>query len=102
MHGNFQNDINSIWTTISGVESDTKYLNQPYAYTGSVWQDVNTGYSDGYEVSITTNITPQWRITLNAAKRGTGETQDRGTMLRDYLATNLPLWKGSAKWMSHL
>lgn len=100
VHGNFQNPINAIWTTIAGVENDSKYLDQPYAFTGSVWQDVNTGYSDGVEFSVTTNLTPRWRLTLNASRRGSGETQGRGTLAKAYLAEALPLWKSNSTWMS--
>jgi hypothetical protein len=100
VHGNFQNDINAIWTAIAGATNDAKYLDQPYAFTGSVWQDVSTGYSDGYEASITTNLTPQWRLTVNGGKRGPGQTQARGALMKSYLATHLPLWKGNATWMA--
>ncbi len=100
LHGNFQNDINAIWTTIAGITGDPKYLDQPYAFTGSTWQDVSTGYSDGYEGSITANVTPQWRLTVNGGRRGPGETQSRGALMKGYLATHLPQWKGNAGWMA--
>ena len=100
LHGNFQNDINSIWTTLAARENKPEYLTNPYAYTGSVWFDTNTGFSDGYEGSVTMNLTPEWRFTLNGSKRGPGETIERGPLLRGLLAQYLPLWKGNAAWMS--
>ncbi len=100
IHGNFQNDINAIWSTVAALENDSKYEAQPYAFTGSNWQDVNTGYSDGVETSLTANLTARWRLTVNASKRGPGETQARGALLRSYLAQHLPQWRGNSRWMS--
>lgn len=100
LHGNFQNDINAIWTTLAARENRPEYLANPYAYTGSVWFDTNTGFSDGYEASVTANLTPAWRLTVNGSKRGPGETIERGPLVRGYLAQYLPQWKGNAAWMS--
>ncbi|MBI5693249.1 MAG: hypothetical protein HZC55_24490 [Verrucomicrobia bacterium] len=100
LHGNFQNDINAIWTTLAARENKPEYLANPYAYTGSVWFDTNTGYSDGYEASVTANLTPAWRLTVNGSKRGPGETIERGPLTRGYLAQYLPQWKANAAWMS--
>ncbi len=100
LHGNFQNDINAIWTTLAAVEKKPEYLTNPYAFIGSIWPDINTGYSDGYEASITANLTTAWRITINGSKRGPGKTIERGTLLRGYLAQYLPQWKGNATWMN--
>ena len=100
LHGNFQNDINSIWTTLAARESKPEYLANPYAFIGSVWPDINTGHSDGYEGSVTANLTPAWRLTVNGSKRGPGKTIERGTLLRGYLAQYLPLWKANAAWLS--
>jgi iron complex outermembrane receptor protein len=100
LHGNFQNDINAIWTTLAARENKPEYLANPYAYTGSVWFDTNTGYSDGYEATVTANLKPEWRLTLNASKRGPGKTIERGSLTAGYLAQYLPLWKGNAGWMS--
>jgi outer membrane receptor for ferric coprogen and ferric-rhodotorulic acid len=100
LHGNFQNDINAIWTTLAARENKPEYLTNPYAYTGSVWFDTNTGYSDGYEGSVTANLTPAWRLSVNGSKRGPGETIERGARLRGYLAQYLPQWKGNAAWMN--
>lgn len=100
LHGNFQNDINAIWTTLAARENKTDYLTNPYAFIGSIWPDINTGYSDGYEGSLTANLTPAWRLTVNGSKRGPGKTIERGTLLRGYLAEYLPQWKGNAAWMS--
>jgi hypothetical protein len=100
LHGNFQNDINAIWNTLAARENRPEYQNNPYAYPFSNWLDVNTGYSDGYEASLTANFTPEWRFTINGSKRGPGETVDRGRLIRGYLAANLPLWKGNAAWLA--
>jgi hypothetical protein len=100
LHGNFQNDINAIWTTLAAREGRPEYLTNPYAYTGSVWFDTNTGYSDGYEGSVTANLTPAWRLTVNGSKRGPGETIERGPITRGYLAQYLPQWKGNTAWMN--
>ena len=102
LHGNFQNDINSIWNALAVREKNPEYQNNPYAYPFSVWLDTNTGYSDGYEGSLTANLTPEWRFTINGSKRGPGETIERGSLMRDYLAKNLALWKGNATWMATL
>ncbi len=99
LHGNFQNDINAIWTTLAARENKPDYLANPYAFTGSIWPDINTGFSDGYEGSVTANLTPAWRLTVNGSKRGPGKTIERGTLLRGYLAQYLPQWKGNAAWL---
>ena len=96
LHGNFQNDINAIWTALAARENKPEYLANPYAYTGSVWFDINTGYSDGYEATVTTNLTPEWRLTVNGSKRGPGESIDRGELIRGYLAQYIPFWRSDA------
>lgn len=100
LHGNFQNDINSIWNTLAARENKPEYQNNPYAYPFSVWFDTSTGYSDGYEGSLTSNLTPEWRLTVNGGRRNPGETIDRGILLKGYLAQNLALWKANAAWMA--
>lgn len=97
VHGNFQGDINSIWNTLAARENKPEYQNNPYAFPFSTWFDTNTSASDGYEGSLTANLTPQWRLTLNGGKRGPGETTNRGDLMRDYLARNLPLWRTPAR-----
>ena len=100
LHGNFQADTNPIWATIAAVESDNKYLVEPYSFLTGFWSDVQTGYSDGYESSVTANLTSAWRLTLNGSKRGPGKTIERGAATRAYLAKYFPIWKANAKWMS--
>ncbi len=100
LHGNFQADTNPIWATIAAVENDNKYLVEPYSFLAGFWSDVQTGYSDGYESSVTANLTSAWRLTLNGSKRGPGKTIERGAATRAYLAKYFPIWKANAKWMS--
>lgn len=100
LHGNFQADINPIWSAVAAVENDNKYLVEPYSFLTGFWGDVQTGYSDGYEASLTANLTPAWRLTVNGSKRGPGKTIERGAAARSYLAKYFPIWKGNAKWMS--
>ena len=100
LHGNFQGDINSIWNTLAARENKPEYQNNPYAFPFSAWFDTNTGFSDGYEATLTANPTPRWRLTVNGARRNPGETIDRGNLVRAYLAQYLPLWKGNPAWLA--
>lgn len=99
-HGDF-GEMYDIWEAIAAVEKDPNYLQVPYGRpTGSIWQDTNTGRSDGVEVSLTANPTPQWRLMLNASRRGSGRTVSRGAILNGYLAQFLPMWRGNPRWMA--
>jgi iron complex outermembrane recepter protein len=102
LHGNFQNVINSIWGAIAREENKPEYNNFPYASGFNTWQDTSTGASSGYELGLTFNATPNWRMTFNAAKRGEDTTRERGTHIQAYLAEFLPAWKGNAQWMGYL
>lgn len=100
VHGNLQGDINNVWATVNGLTADPKYNSPPYATGLFQWADVNTGYSDGYEFSVVSNLTDSWRLMINGSRRGDGRTIERGTYIRQYLAEWLPQWRANAAWMA--
>lgn len=97
-HGDFA-AMYEIWATVAALEKDPKYLQEPYSVSGSIWQDTNTGTSDGVEATITANPSPQWRVMFNASRRGPGRTVSRGLIVNGYIRHFLPVWRGNARWM---
>jgi len=100
IHGNFQGDINNVWATVFGVTGNPIYNAPPYGTGLFQWADINTGYSDGYEFSLVAMPTENWLVSLNGSKRGDGETLERGTNIRRYLAEFVPIWRSHPEWMN--
>ncbi len=100
IHGNLQGDLNNIWSTVNALTGDPKYNAPPYATGLFQWSDLNTGYSDGYEASVTANLSRSWRLMVNGSRRGEGRTRERGTIIQSYLAEQLPIIKGNTAWMA--
>ena len=92
--------VDPLWQTISAYVNDAKYLAFPYSDAGSTWQDATTSMSRGYEFSVTTNITPSWRFTVNGSKRSNGATTERARFTKEYLNYWIPQWKANPSWMS--
>ncbi len=96
--GNFK-QFDQLWIGISDLTGDVKYLTSPYSTLSTVWQDVVSTASKGYEFSLTANPTDRWRVTLNGSQRGDNTTSARGVYINQYMAEYLPLIKANADWM---
>jgi hypothetical protein len=99
--GNFQGDLNQIWTAIADGTNDARYREAPYQSTGFNWSDKQTASSSGWEGSLTANLTNNWRMILNGSRRSTATTSGRGAILYQYLDEYLPLIKSNATWMRY-
>ena len=99
--GNFKGSIDPLWQTIGAAENKPEYLSFPYSDSSSTWQDALTTKAQGYEASVTTNLSPSWQFTVNGSKRSKGETIERAPFLKAYLAHWIPIWKSNAQWMSY-
>lgn len=96
--GNFKATIDQIWENIALAENKSEYQSFPYSDRAVGWADALTTKSDGYEFSITTNLTPAWRFTINGSKRSDGETAERAPYIKAYLAQWIPAWKANPQW----
>ncbi len=97
--GNFK-QFDQIWIAVSDFTRDVKYLTSPYSTLSTVWQDVVSTSSKGWEFSLTANATRQWRITLNGSKRGDNTTTARGTYINQYMAEYIPIIKSHPAWQT--
>jgi len=97
----FKGNIDPLWQTIAAAENKPEYLGFPYSDASSTWQDILTTKSQGYEASVTTNLTPAWRFTINGSKRSKGETIERGRYIKEYLTHWIPIWKANPQWMGY-
>mgnify|MGYP000198938716 CR=1 FL=1 len=96
--GNFK-QFDQLWIGVSEFTGDVKYLTSPYSTISTVWQDVVSTTSKGYEFSLTANPTNQWRITLNGSKRGDNTTTARGIYINQYMAEYIPIIKSHPEWL---
>jgi hypothetical protein len=97
--GNFK-QFDQLWIGISDLTGDVKYLTSPYSTLSTVWQDVVSTTSKGYEFALTANPTPRWRVTLNGSRRGDNTTSARGVFINQYMAEYIPIIKANAAWMA--
>lgn len=96
--GNFK-QFDQLWIAVSEYTGDVKYLTSPYSTLSTVWQDVVSTTSKGYEFSLTANPTPRWRLTLNGSKRGDNTTSARGGFINQYMAEYIPVIKSNPDWL---
>ena len=97
--GNFK-QFDNIWTAVADITGDAKYRDKPYSSLATVWQDVVSTTSKGYEFSLTANPTKQWRVTLNGSKRGDNTTTTRGIYVNQYMAQYIPIIKSHPEWQN--
>jgi len=97
--GNFK-QFDQLWIGVSDLTGDVKFLTSPYSTINTVWQDVVTTESKGYEFSLTANPTPRWRVTVNGSRRGDNTTSARGVYINQYLAEFIPLIKSHPEWLA--
>ncbi len=97
--GNFK-QFDQLWIGISDLTGDVKYLTSPFSTLSTVWQDVVSTTSKGYEFSLTANATARWRLTLNGSRRGDNTTSARGVYINRYMAEYIPLIKADPAWMA--
>lgn len=95
--GNFK-QFDQIWVALADFTGDPKYRDKPYSTLSTVWQDVVSTTSKGYEFSLTANPTRQWRVTLNGSKRGGNTTTSRGYYVNKYMAEYMPFLKAHPEW----
>ena len=95
--GNFK-QFDQLWIAVSNFTNDVKYLTSPYSTLSTVWQDVVSTTSKGWEMSLTANPTKQWRVTLNGSKRGDNTTSARGVYINAYTAQYIPIIKSHPEW----
>jgi hypothetical protein len=96
--GNFK-QFDQLWIGVADLTGDVKYLTSPYSTLSTVWSDVVSTTSKGWEFSLTANPTSQWRVTLNGSKRGDNTTSARGTFINAYMAQYIPIIKSHPEWM---
>ncbi|MBL9199997.1 MAG: TonB-dependent receptor [Opitutaceae bacterium] len=96
--GNFK-QFDQLWIGVANFTGDVRYLTSPYSTLSTVWQDVVSTTSKGWEFSLTANPTPQWRLTLNGSKRGDNTTTARGTYINAYMAHYIPIIKSHPEWL---
>lgn len=96
--GNFK-QFDQLWIGVSEFTGDPKYLTSPYSTISTVWQDVVSTESKGYEFSLTANPSPRWRVTLNGSRRGDNTTSARGVYINQYMAQYIPIIKSHPEWM---
>jgi outer membrane receptor for ferric coprogen and ferric-rhodotorulic acid len=96
--GNFK-QFDQLWIGVSDFTGDVKYLTSPYSTINTVWQDVVSTTSKGYEFSLTANPTDRWRITLNGSRRGDNTTSARGVYINQYMAEYIPIIKAHPEWL---
>ncbi len=97
--GNFK-QFDQLWIAVSTFTGDPKYLTSPYSTLSTVWQDVVSTTSKGWEFSLTANPTSQWRVTLNGSKRGDNTTSARGVYINQYMAQYIPIIKARPEWQA--
>jgi hypothetical protein len=98
--GNFK-QFDQLWIGVSNFTGDVKYLTSPYSTINTVWQDVVSTTSKGWEFSLTANATrpvahhPQRQQT---ARDNT--TSARGVYINQYMAEYLPIIKAHPEWLN--
>jgi hypothetical protein len=97
--GNFK-QFDQIWIAIGDFTSDAKYYTSPYSTVATVWSDVVSTTSKGWEFALTANPTKQWRLTLNGSKRGDNTTSARGVFINQYMAQYIPVLKSHPEWQN--
>jgi hypothetical protein len=97
--GNFK-QIDNVWQAIGTFTGDVKYLTYPYSSLSTTWADVVSTTSKGWELAVTANATPRWRVSLNGSLRGDNTTSTRGTIVAKYFAQYLPIIKSRPEWLS--
>jgi outer membrane receptor for ferric coprogen and ferric-rhodotorulic acid len=97
--GNFK-QFDQLWIAVGNYTGDTKYLTYPYSSLSTTWSDVVSTTSKGWELALTSNITKQWRLTINGSKRGNNTTSDRGTYIRGYMAQYIPIIQSHPEWQN--
>ncbi len=97
--GNFK-QFDQLWVGIADFTGDVKYRTSPYSTLSTVWSDVVSTTSKGWEFSLTANPTRQWRVTINGSKRGDNTTTARGTFINQYMAQYIPMIKSHPEWQA--
>ncbi|MBI5770353.1 MAG: hypothetical protein HZA93_21435 [Verrucomicrobia bacterium] len=97
--GNFK-QFDQLWIAVANFTGDVKYLTTPYSTLSTVWQDVVSTTSKGWEFALTANPTKQWRLTLNGSRRGDNTTTARGTYINAYMAKYIPIIKSHPEWQN--
>jgi hypothetical protein len=95
--GNFK-QFDQLWIAVATHTGDVKYLTSPYSTLSTVWSDVVSTTSKGWEFSLTANPSRQWRVTINGSKRGNNTTTARGTYINQYMAQYIPIIKSHPEW----
>jgi outer membrane receptor protein involved in Fe transport len=98
--GHVGNENNHIWNAIADYTGDPKYESLPYSSTGQGWGDTADNTSEGVELSVTANLTDNWRFTINGSKRGDATTQNRGEITKRYFEEYLPIIESNPEWMN--
>jgi iron complex outermembrane recepter protein len=97
--GNFK-QFDQLWIAVSSFTGDPKYLTSPYSTLSTVWQDVVSTTSKGWEFALTANPSKQWRVTLNGSRRGDNTTSARGVYINAYMAQYIPIIKSHSEWQT--
>lgn len=79
-------DINNIWTTLGSTEN---------LLQGTNYVDTNTTLGQGWELTLTANPTPQWRLLLNVAAPKTRQLNS-AALLNAYYAQHVATWRAGA------
>ncbi len=96
--GNFSN-YDAVWTAIAQFTGDNKYRSFPYSNVATTESDIVGTKSTGWEASVTTNLTPEWRFTINGYTKTESLTTDRGYYTFQYFDDFfLPTIKAQPAW----
>ncbi len=88
-----------MWVAIANFTGDDKYRSFPYSNLGSLEHDLLDTESTGWEASMTANITPEWRFTINGYTKTEAAITDRGVYTFPYFEEfMLPLIKSMPEW----
>ena len=97
--GNFK-QIDNVWEAVATFTGDVRYRTYPYSSLSTTWADVVSTSSKGWELAVTANATPRWRVSLNGSLRGDNTTSTRGAIVAKYFAQYLPIIKSHPEWQS--
>ncbi len=79
-------DINNIWTALGRTEN---------LLDGANYVDTSDTLGQGWELALTANPTPAWRVLLNVAFPKTSQLNG-AALLRAYYARNIDAWRAGA------
>jgi len=97
--GHIGNEFNALYAAVADFTGDQKYDSAPYGQPGQGWGDAAANSSAGVELSVTANLTDNWRLSLNGSKRGDNSTDSRGVITKQYMNEFLPFIESNPTWL---